>query len=555
MTEGRVRAIAAQVAAAIAAKIKPSVSEEQIRSDVEAVIRQMQENGELTGSDLTDEQIAAVQENAEAAAGSATTAANAAQRASTAAENAGKAQTAAESAKSTAAQKATDATNAAQTATSKATEAAEANAAAQTAKGEAQTAATNAGKSATAASESAANAEASEEAAATSESNAAKSATAAAGSATTASNAAAAAQAAQGKAETAQAAAESAKSTAAQKATDATNAAQTATSKATEASESATAAGTAKTAAEEAAARAEEAANRLLGMAVVGEIETTDGQTSIVLTGDLAPGTYTFAYLIRKSDGTTETVTIGTYTVEDESETKTYTITWVNYDGTVLETDTVTEGDTPTYDGATPTRAEDSEYTYAFKGWDKTVVAATADATYTATYTQTAKPAEPVGPTNYANPSDAMWQVNNRLATAYGNGKTDGGTGHILTNFVPAKLNDEIYVTGLDLKAYADGKPAAVGIYTNNTDPQTDYQKIYTLTGVTGTANVDGAGDKVTATTANGVTTYVYKILEKNDGTNLADSNTAYIRIDGVAIEGVADSAIVINVKRDGEWL
>jgi hypothetical protein len=291
----------------------------------------------------------------------------------------------------------------------------------------------------------------------------------------------------------------------------------------------------------------------LSGGDVVGNI---DRDKNIVLTGDLAPGTYTFAYLVRKSDGTTETVTIGTYTVEDESETKTYTIRWVNYGGEVLKTVTVAEGDSePEYDGQTPTRAEDGQYTYTFKGWDKTVDDATGDVTYTATYTQTAKPAEPAGPTNYANPSDTLWQVNNRLATGYGNGKTDGGTGHILTNFVPAKLNDEIYVTGLDLKAYADSKPAAVGIYTNNTDPQTDYQKKYALTGVTGTANIDGAGDKVTATTANGVTTYVYKILEKNNGDNIADSNTAYIRIDGIAIEGVADSAIVINVKRDGEWL
>lgn len=100
MTEGRVRAIAAQVAAAIAAKIKPSVSEEQIRSDVEAVIRQMQENGELTGSDLTDEQIAAVQENAEAAAGSATTASKAAAAAQTAQGKAETAQAASETAKS-----------------------------------------------------------------------------------------------------------------------------------------------------------------------------------------------------------------------------------------------------------------------------------------------------------------------------------------------------------------------------------------------------------------------------------------------------------------------
>lgn len=309
----------------------------------------------------------------------------------------------------------------------------------------------------------------------------------------------------------------------------------------------------AKTAAEEAAARAEEAANRLLGVAVVGVI---DENRNIVLTGLLEDGTYTAYYEVQNDDGTKSLVEIGELTLGSVTpDPVTYTITWANYDGTVLETDTVAEGTVPTYDGATPTKPADDQYTYTFAGWTPEVVAATANATYTATYTQTAKPTEPAGPTNYANPSDSLWQVNNRLATGYGNGKTDGGTGHILTNFVPAKLNDEIYVTGLDLKAYADGKPAAVGIYTNNTDPQTDYQKMYTLTGVTGTANIDGAGDKVTATTANGVTTYVYKILEKNNGTNIADSNTAYIRIDGIAIEGVADSAIVINVKRDGEWL
>ena len=144
MTEGRVRAIAAQVAAAIAAKIKPSVSEEQIRSDVEAVIRQMQENGELTGSDLTDEQIAAVQENAEAAAGSAATASRAAAAAQTAQSKAEAAQTAAESAKATASQKATDATNAAQTAAGKATEASESATAAGTAKTAAEEAAARA---------------------------------------------------------------------------------------------------------------------------------------------------------------------------------------------------------------------------------------------------------------------------------------------------------------------------------------------------------------------------------------------------------------------------
>lgn len=327
MTEGRVRAIAAQVASAIAAKIKPSVSEEQIRSDVEAVIRQMQEDGELTGSDLTDEQIAAVQENAEAAAGSATTA----------------------------------------------------------------------------------------------------------------SNAATAAQTAQGKAETAQTAAESAKSTAAQMATDATNAAQTATSKATEASESATAAGTAKTAAEEAAARAEEAANRLLGVAVVGVI---DENGNLVLTGLLEDGTYTAYYEVQNDDGTKSLVEIGDLAIGLPAS---YTIRWLNYDNTVLRTDTVTEGETPSY-GATPTRPDDDTYTYTFAGWEPTVVPAVANADYKARYTGIPKVNNLLDPTQY--------QHNKRISVSDGTLKDLAGA--VASNFIPITMNQTFHISGITLLSTSD---------------------------------------------------------------------------------------------------
>lgn len=70
-----------------------------------------------------------------------------------------------------------------------------------------------------------------------------------------------------------------------------------------------------------------------------------------------------------------------------------YTVTWKNYDGSILETDTnVEEGTLPTYDGATPVRAEDENYTYTFSGsWNPEVVPVTADAVYTAVYESTAK--------------------------------------------------------------------------------------------------------------------------------------------------------------------
>lgn len=68
------------------------------------------------------------------------------------------------------------------------------------------------------------------------------------------------------------------------------------------------------------------------------------------------------------------------------SETRKATITWVNYDETVLEVDKdVLYGTTPTYDGKTPTKPSD-EYRYTFKGWDPEVHAADGDQTYVAQY-------------------------------------------------------------------------------------------------------------------------------------------------------------------------
>ena len=64
-----------------------------------------------------------------------------------------------------------------------------------------------------------------------------------------------------------------------------------------------------------------------------------------------------------------------------------YTITWQNYDGTVLEVDRdVEEGSTPSYDGSTPTKPGDAQYSYSFTGWSPEITTVTGDKTYTAQF-------------------------------------------------------------------------------------------------------------------------------------------------------------------------
>ena len=78
------------------------------------------------------------------------------------------------------------------------------------------------------------------------------------------------------------------------------------------------------------------------------------------------------------------------YTATFQSVVNQYTITWKNGNAT-LATDKVNYGETPSYTGATPTKAEDEYYTYTFKGWDPTIAIVTKDATYTATFNSTKK--------------------------------------------------------------------------------------------------------------------------------------------------------------------
>lgn len=66
-----------------------------------------------------------------------------------------------------------------------------------------------------------------------------------------------------------------------------------------------------------------------------------------------------------------------------------YTITWKNYDGTIIETDlNVVEGGIPAYNSPTPTKPATQTVRYEFAGWTPEVGRVTKDQIYTATFTE-----------------------------------------------------------------------------------------------------------------------------------------------------------------------
>lgn len=118
-----------------------------------------------------------------------------------------------------------------------------------------------------------------------------------------------------------------------------------------------------------------------------GVVAWVGADNNIYLSGNLTEGTYKAYYEVNGEYIEIGDLTLGSVTPGPA----TYTITWANYDGTVLETDTVTEGETPVYNGATPTKPTDDTYDYTFTGWSPAISAVTGDKTYTAQYTQSPK--------------------------------------------------------------------------------------------------------------------------------------------------------------------
>ena len=69
-----------------------------------------------------------------------------------------------------------------------------------------------------------------------------------------------------------------------------------------------------------------------------------------------------------------------------EQDEQRFTITWANWNGDSLEVDSYLKGEWPSYNGATPFRASDSDISYDFSGWAPEINMVTADKTYIAQF-------------------------------------------------------------------------------------------------------------------------------------------------------------------------
>ena len=183
---------------------------------------------------------------------------------------------------------------------------------------------------------------------------------------------------------------------------------------------------------------------------VNGELLTTEPTLSSTYTQGAGIGTYPISISgAAASANYTISYTPGTLTVQS----KKYTVTFQNEDGTQLQSSEVEWGETPAYTGETPTKAATAQYTYTFAGWTPEIVAVTEDATYTATYSSTLRTNGYCG-TDDPNTTDVdesvnvTWNYNTSTKTI-----TIAGSGPMM--YYNSVQNGENWNNGAPWKAFA----------------------------------------------------------------------------------------------------
>ena len=134
-----------------------------------------------------------------------------------------------------------------------------------------------------------------------------------------------------------------------------------------------------------------------------------------------------------------------------------FTIRFLNWDGTVLETVEVEEGQTPVYGGTEPTKESDETYNYTFNGWLPEISPANGNVDYVAQFTAVEIPtitdditlpyvtfvAEEAGSTLGLN------KIGTTQTLAYSTNKSTWNTLDTSSTITLANVGDEVYVRGV----------------------------------------------------------------------------------------------------------
>lgn len=270
-----------------------------------------------------------------------------------------------------------------------------------------------------------------------------------------------------------------------------------------------------------------------------------DANNNIIVQGNLADGLYNIKYEIVDEDGTvTETIDIGdlvlntnvyysvtnnlTNCTSDNSATQAvegrsyYAVISAN-SGYELSSVVVTMGGTDIT-------------SFAVSGGTINISSVTGNIVITAMAAETA-----VGPSyiNLADPTSTDWQEGYRLSIS--SGGTSELAGHTTTNFIPCKAGDVLRVKGMKIaNGTATANSGSVKVVVYNTD-KTKLGGLYG--GSSGTA--DCYGNKVST---NGDIS-AYTIMYNNLDTQMASSGVAYIRVDGLLMEGYTANDVIITIN------
>lgn len=93
-----------------------------------------------------------------------------------------------------------------------------------------------------------------------------------------------------------------------------------------------------------------------------------------------------------KGGSITDTTPFAEYSIQVENisggNSYDYVVTFINWNGDILQTNYVMSGDSVTYEGATPTKSVDDDYIYIFSGWSNDTTNVTSDVVAIAEFEQ-----------------------------------------------------------------------------------------------------------------------------------------------------------------------